>query len=210
MCERIILPFTDQYQREEHWAARLMLEKSLAVNCPSVRYQLAGTKKVQQVLAQPGVTEKFASSAADAARLRRSFVGQFTLSDRTAVDDALVNPHNYVMKPQREGGGNNFYDDEVREQVGRVAHTAEADAYILMERIRTPPQANVLCKSGGNSYVGPTISEFGYYGSVLGIGDDLLHMKSAEQCLVRTKPAGVGEGGITAGYSCLSTALTTH
>ena len=38
------------------------------------------------------------------------------LSDcQQAVIKALKNPHDYVLKPQKEGGGNNFYDDEAKE-----------------------------------------------------------------------------------------------
>ena len=32
-----------------------------------------------------------------------------------ALVNALKNPHDYVLKPQKEGGGNNFYDDEAKE-----------------------------------------------------------------------------------------------
>jgi hypothetical protein len=35
-----------------------MLERSRAVKCPSIAYQLVGAKKVQQVLAEPGRLER--------------------------------------------------------------------------------------------------------------------------------------------------------
>ena len=35
-----------------------MLERSRAIKCPSAAFHLAGTKKVQQVLAEPGVLER--------------------------------------------------------------------------------------------------------------------------------------------------------
>lgn len=31
-----------------------------------------------------------------------------------AVEDALRSPGSYVLKPQREGGGNNFYGNELK------------------------------------------------------------------------------------------------
>ena len=31
-----------------------MMERSLAIKCPSIQYHLAGTKKIQQALASPG------------------------------------------------------------------------------------------------------------------------------------------------------------
>lgn len=33
-------------------------------------------------------------------------------STQIALVDAISNPSKYVVKPQKEGGGNNFYDDE--------------------------------------------------------------------------------------------------
>lgn len=43
----------DYFGRAE-WDARLKLERSTAIKSPSIGYHLAGTKKVQQVLAQEG------------------------------------------------------------------------------------------------------------------------------------------------------------
>lgn len=52
----------DYFGRAE-WDARLKLERSTAIKSPSIGYHLAGTKKVQQVLAQEGqVREAFALS----------------------------------------------------------------------------------------------------------------------------------------------------
>jgi hypothetical protein len=30
------------------------------------------------------------------------------------MEKVLKNPENYVLKPQREGGGNNYYKSEIR------------------------------------------------------------------------------------------------
>lgn len=37
------------FQGEDDWKSRLLLERSKAIKCPNVYYHLAGTKKVQQV-----------------------------------------------------------------------------------------------------------------------------------------------------------------
>ena len=39
----------------QHWETRILLQRSRAINCPSLPLQLAGGKKVQQVLTQPRV-----------------------------------------------------------------------------------------------------------------------------------------------------------
>lgn len=42
------------YFGQAEWDARLKVERSKAIKSPSIAYQLAGTKKVQQALAQEG------------------------------------------------------------------------------------------------------------------------------------------------------------
>ena len=36
----------EAYPTEQEWLVRLLLERSLAIKCPSIQYHLAGTKKV--------------------------------------------------------------------------------------------------------------------------------------------------------------------
>ena len=33
------------------------------------------------------------------------------------VERAIADPSNFVLKPQKEGGGNNFFDEELRENL---------------------------------------------------------------------------------------------
>ena len=49
----------------------------------------------------------------------------------------------YVLKPQREGGGNNLYGSQVVEALDHLSRE-ELKAYILMERIHTPTQHALL------------------------------------------------------------------
>jgi glutathione synthase len=44
----------NDYPTEDEWAVREMIEISSAIKCPTVGYQLAGTKKIQQVLCERG------------------------------------------------------------------------------------------------------------------------------------------------------------
>lgn len=114
----------------------------LAVKCPSVFQQLAGTKKVQQVLAEPSELERFLGDE-DATRLRACFANLYGLdADGGADVDAIVaraiaQPGAFVLKPQREGGGNNLYGEELAEAL-RTYSKEERASFILMERIRPP------------------------------------------------------------------------
>eukprot|EP00064_Thunnus_orientalis_P019193 superscaffoldBa00004690_g19308 len=103
---------------EQNWEARLLMERSMAVKCPDVGTQLAGTKKVQQVLTRPGILEKFFPDKPQVVeQIRATFAGLYTLDmgpegDRT-VAMALANPDKFVLKPQREGGGNNYFEEDM-------------------------------------------------------------------------------------------------
>ncbi|NDU79272.1 hypothetical protein GWI34_42835, partial [Actinomadura sp. DSM 109109] len=54
-------------------------ERSRAVKCPPLSYQLVGTKKMQQLWAQAGVVERYAASPRDAAAIRACFAGLWSL-----------------------------------------------------------------------------------------------------------------------------------
>jgi hypothetical protein len=67
------------YKTDDDWNARLMMESSKAIVCPTAAYQLAGTKKVQQMLVKPGAVERFIKDEAAVRRIRSTFVEQFSL-----------------------------------------------------------------------------------------------------------------------------------
>ena len=62
-----------------------------------------------------------------------------------------------MVKPQREGGGNNFYDDEVRTVLATMP-PAELASYILMQRIWPASQLAMLVRDGA-CRTGPAVSE---------------------------------------------------
>lgn len=68
-----------QYPSSKEWAARLMIERSLAIKCPSIHYHLSGTKKVQQTLAIPGVLEKFLTDPTKVDAVKEIFTGLYSL-----------------------------------------------------------------------------------------------------------------------------------
>lgn len=186
--------------------------------CPNVFYQLVGAKKVQQVLAAPGALEHFVEksggqfSTEDASRLRSSFAGLWSLTHsemgpeaHTAVQDAKAHPEDYVMKPQREGGGNNFYGEQLAEKLNSMK-PAQLSAYILMKRIKPQPLPAVVVKGGQAVFLSETVEEIGTYGAFLGDGTrDVCN--SYTGMLVRTKGTTSDEGGVAKGYAVLDSAF---
>uniref|UniRef100_A0A061S7Y8 Glutathione synthetase n=1 Tax=Tetraselmis sp. GSL018 TaxID=582737 RepID=A0A061S7Y8_9CHLO len=193
----------DDYPSQVEWDGRKLLETSDAFKCPSVAYQLAGTKKVQQDLARPEILERFAKSP-ELGKIRQHFAGLWSLDDLddastvATVEDAIRRPSAYVLKPQREGGGNNLYDEDL---ATKLKTWKGLSAYILMQRILPPVNRSVLIRNG--SWVeNNTLQELGVYGTFIRVGDRILLNETAGH-LVRTKADSSNEGGVAAGFAVL-------
>eukprot|EP01052_Picozoa_sp_SAG31_P012020 SAG31_NODE_693_length_12770_cov_64.934575_4_plen_258_part_00 len=180
------------------WIARKRIERSFAIKCPSIAYHLVGAKKVQQALATPGEVEKFLS-AREASQLRRSFAGLFELTAEV-IAAAKASPHLFVLKPQREGGGNNFYGADIPAQLAKMSED-EKDAYILMQRIFPPKQQGILVRQG-IAVRKSTLSELGVFSVYIGDGDKEL-MNEVAGHMLRTKPDDADEGGVAAGFAVI-------
>jgi len=197
----------DQYPTEREWDARLMMERSLAIKCPSIQYHLAGTKKIQQALASPGVLERFFDDETKINEIRGIFTGIFSLDHNDegnrAYQDAMNNPSRYVVKPQREGGGNNIYGDDIIPFLEKIKDSNERNAYILMEKITTPITKNYMVRPGYDKpqFVN-VVSELGIFGYIIGDSKKIITNKYVGHML-RTKLSHVNEGGVAAGLGAL-------
>lgn len=198
--------YTDNdYFGDEEWEARRLIERSNACKCPTVAMQLAGSKKVQQDLAKPGVVERFSESPEAAALMRTCFAGLWGLDElgtdadaRRAVDEAIANPDGYVLKPQREGGGNNMYGDELRQ---KLQSGNDLSDLVLMQKILPPSHRTTMVRRGRHETT-ETLSELGIYGVLLRVGETVTVNQQAG-LLVRTKPKVSQEGGVAAGFAVL-------
>lgn len=205
------------------WKSRLVLENSRAAKCPSLGYHLAGTKKVQQELARPGVVERFFPSDAEKSQvdnMRSAFAGLYSLGgddmtpeDITAVKECLEGKQGmYVLKPQREGGGYNFYGEELAEKLksnikqegGNLQLAKVLAEYILMERLFPPEQRSVLLRNGKVEGSGESVSELGCYGTLVVAPDGKVAHNEYAGFLLRTKFSNVDEGGVASGFATLS------
>lgn len=205
----------DEYKSNRDWDARVHLERSAAIKCPTVLNQLAGCKKVQQVLAEPTGPDHLSSFLRDTdpeviAKLRETFAPQYDLSVDGRGRELALNPEtamNHVLKPQREGGGNNIYKSEIP---GFLQSLPEKDwkGWVLMELIKPAPDAkNVALRNDGEVLRGHVISELGIYGTILWDQTGKIYHNDQGGWLLRTKGKEVNEGGVAAGFSSLDSVL---
>ncbi|KAL1392347.1 glutathione synthetase large chain [Phyllosticta capitalensis] len=205
----------DDYLGDNEWGARLHIERSCAIKCPSILLQLAGCKKVQQVLATPHSPHlaRFLSDEETVARVKKTFAPIYPLDKSEAGLEArkLATDTNsaqrYVLKPQREGGGNNIYRGNIPPFLATLPESSWP-AYILMEMIEPPPANNVIIRNG-EVRKGGVIGELGVYGVCLwrhgdGAADRGHILENWEAgYLLRTKGNESEEGGVAAGFGAV-------
>ena len=77
----------EDFQSEDAFRGRALIEASSTIAVPGLYAQLAGTKKVQQLLTGPGLLRKFLSPP-EASRVVDVFPGQYALWDTPRVHAA--------------------------------------------------------------------------------------------------------------------------
>uniref|UniRef100_A0A183BZX0 Glutathione synthetase n=1 Tax=Globodera pallida TaxID=36090 RepID=A0A183BZX0_GLOPA len=173
---------------------RRTIERSTAIKAPSLAHAISSSKKIQQLLAMPGEVERFFPDPADAdkvAAIRETFAELWGLDkndDKTErlIENAIEHPEKYVLKPNRECGGNNFYDEKV--------------SYILMQKLNPTTFKNYFLRPFHEPKLSTVVGELGIYGTLVGnILDGSVQHNVQSGHLLRTKLAGVNEGGISVG-----------
>eukprot|EP01059_Diplonema_ambulator_P034492 TRINITY_DN7760_c0_g1_i1.p1 TRINITY_DN7760_c0_g1~~TRINITY_DN7760_c0_g1_i1.p1 ORF type:complete len:481 (+),score=74.24 TRINITY_DN7760_c0_g1_i1:190-1443(+) len=193
----------NDYKDEKCWEARKLMEVSTAVKCPSVGYQLVGAKKIQQVLANREVLSKFCPpSAID--EVMSVFAEMSGLEDlpsqNAAIQRAVATPADWLLKPQREGGGSLIHSDAMVALLSDLK-PSQRDEFILMKKIRPPAVPSAVLRNGA-ILTDSFISELGIYGAYLGDGETVEINKFAGH-LLRSKPEYQPDGGVAAGVAAL-------
>ncbi|KAI4113711.1 MAG: hypothetical protein LQ338_008126 [Usnochroma carphineum] len=210
-----------EYTSPTSWRARLHLERSAAIKCPSILTHLAGSKKIQQELATPSSPHltRFLSSSATSSpsidRIRSTFAAIYPLDSSPAGEHAVAiatdetKSENYVLKPQREGGGNNIYGSRIPGFLKELGYDQRKwRGHILMEMIKPPTTRNTILRNG-KVKTGEVVGELGIYGVCLwrcgegteGKGEVLENWEAG--FLLRTKGRESEEGGVAAGFGAV-------
>lgn len=195
------------YGSQSAWDARLKLERSRAIKCPPIKYQLAGAKKIQQLLTKKDILKKYVSTSEGLDEIYSTFGAMYPLSrdeeGDQAIDMALRSPEKYVLKPQREGGGNNFFGEDLTDKLLQIKNSEERNAYVLMELVKPVHILNHYITSDKKlkerRYVKDEMSlELGIYGVILANEKKIIHNREAGS-LLRSKVYTDKESGITSG-----------
>ncbi|XP_061935933.1 glutathione synthetase isoform X2 [Apis cerana] len=202
----------EAYPTEREWQVRLLIERSQAIKCPSIHYHLAGTKKVQQSLAYPNALNIFLKDNNKIKQIQEVYAGLYSLEFNNEaeeiINNAISNPKKYVLKPQREGGGNNIYNEDIKLHFESMKNSKERTAWILMDRFYPPVQNNYIVRvhnepfEDNQLHFSDVVSELGIYGIIIGNHNSIIHNEEVGHVL-RTKPSNENEGGIAAGIGAI-------
>ncbi|KAL3109848.1 hypothetical protein niasHT_011151 [Heterodera trifolii] len=186
---------------------RLMIERSLAIKIPSAFIGFSCSKKVQQLLAQPGELEHFFPEESDAEMvkaIRKTFAGMWSLENtdentEQKIKDAINHPENYVLKSNMECGGNNYFDEEIPKKLTGITPT-ERSFHILMQKLRPMSIKNVMVHPNTKPKINDMVSELAVYGVLIGNMTTRTVSHNVQQGhLLKTKLATANEGGISTG-----------
>jgi hypothetical protein len=116
----------------------------------------------------------------------------------------------YLLKPEREGGsGVNVYGIELRALMESVVASGGRDlsAYVLMTRVLPAATTNAVMFAPDRVQILPTLSEFGFYNTV--VSDAAGGLVSNEQSgfLVRTKATTELQGGVAKGRAVIDSPM---
>ncbi|CCE64468.1 hypothetical protein TPHA_0H02650 [Tetrapisispora phaffii CBS 4417] len=197
------------FASEDDWDTRLYLENSYAIKAPDLLTQLSGTKKIQQLLTDKDILKDYIEDKDSLEDLHSTFVKIYPLDDSNLGKQgqklAFESPNNYVLKPQREGGGNNIYKEDIPVFLQKLDKN-DWNAYILMELIQPEPTTQNVLVRGGEYFRESIISELGIFGCVLFNDDDILYNEYSGW-LLRSKFNSSNEGGVAAGFGCVDSVV---
>jgi glutathione synthetase len=197
----------DHYFNEKCWFIREQIEQSRAIKCPTIRSQLAGCKIVQEYLTRENVIEKYINDQNLSANIRSTFASMFTFDNQQTRKENIQliqeKSKDFVLKPNREGGGNNKYGDDILNLIKNESN--HLNSYIAMEKIYPPKCTTCLIKPNGKHLLHvECINEIGIYGTmVTNVDTNEEYINEVTGYLVRTKTTDTNEGGVATGYSVL-------
>ena len=199
----------NDYPNEESWKGRELIELSTAIKVPDINTFLTTFKIFQYELSKPKILMKYCDSELIINDILRFFGGIYNIRDMSENEiKELFNkirnePEKYILKPMKEGGGNNITGDKLKELI------PEKDSEIndliknsvIVEKIESYGHEGLIIRNEKLNLQN-SISEYSIYGIVLADINNLIINKSVS-FLVRTKNKENIEGGIIEGAGAI-------
>ncbi|XP_017797846.1 PREDICTED: glutathione synthetase-like [Habropoda laboriosa] len=166
----------EQYHSQKEWDVRLLIERSLAIKCPTCA-------EIREIF-----TELYGLD--------------FNEHGDAAIEMGIADPHRFVLKPQREGGCNNKYGLDIKHFLESVKDKQDRVAWILMDKIHPPIHRSYIIRPDDNmnAELQELVSELGIFGVIIADEKNIFVNKQSGHML-RTKLATANEGGVATGLA---------
>ena len=178
----------------------------VAVNA-TISQQLATSKRVQMLLTS--MTEEqltVFNLTLEEARIVKGFLGEMNpVNSQSSKWFKQQLPSEWVLKNQGEGGGHCIFGDDIAPKLQSLdLHPEHYHSWALMRRLCPLPRKApaLLVRKGKGAQVNDLISEIGLF-TVHFNGESVTSENGYAGYLVRSKPAGVSEGGVHSGMGVL-------
>eukprot|EP01017_Pseudomicrothorax_dubius_P010103 TRINITY_DN13568_c0_g1_i3.p1 TRINITY_DN13568_c0_g1~~TRINITY_DN13568_c0_g1_i3.p1 ORF type:complete len:483 (+),score=72.70 TRINITY_DN13568_c0_g1_i3:89-1450(+) len=194
----------EHYEEENAWEVRKMIEKSRAFKIPCVEYQLLNFKWFQFIIANPKELRQFVTDVSEGSRIQACF-SEFwafnSMEDAMSIRNMVTaHPGNYVLKPQKEGGGNNIFEEGIVKTIDKALKAKDISSlkqYILMKRMRSTPKLTAGLRNG-KFVLFKGIAEVSFFSAFMS-NDGKPPLQIDGGYLVRTKRYDAPEGGFSIG-----------
>lgn len=135
------------------------MELSQAIVIPSIPMQLINFKRAQQELCRREVLQRYLSGreVEDVLSISTPMWNFEDDSQHQQLIALTQDAQKYVLKPNREGGGNNIYGKKIQE-ILLASSAEERKSYVLMERIQPQEHLTVMFKRNNEIKLGESIS----------------------------------------------------
>ena len=198
------------YKDEESWKGRELIELSNAIKVPNINLFLTTLKIFQYELTKPEILKKYTNEDLISNDIIRFFTKIYYIRDmdkekqKELYNEITSNTHSYIIKPQREGGGNNYYDDKILSLIPKDDSEPSDELLnsIIMERIE-PPEYETLKLVDEKVVLSTIISEFSVYGVIISSDEKTYNVNKSVSFLVRSKDKNENEGGVMHGSGCV-------
>ena len=190
---------------EESWQGRELIELSTAIKIPDINTFLTTFKIFQYELSKPQIMMHYCNNDLIINDLLRFFGGIYYIKDmdqekqKELFSQIKADPNKYILKPMREGGGNNITGDKLKELIPEEGNEPNdlLKVSVIVDKIDAAVHESIVLRNEKIN-IQNSISEFSIYGIILTNENNLVMNKSVS-FLVRTKNKDEVEGGIMEG-----------
>ena len=194
----------DQYTPQS-WECRREMELSNAIVCPDIDAQITNLKYMQYYLSKQ---ETWARYGLDELKFKKSsqatvkillFDIDFKSSKKEMISYIEANGgyESFVLKPCKEGGGNNYFDSDIKRVIENFSESELSD-FILMDKIVASEEIGMFTDFE-SIMVGPIINEIGIYSSAVWNPEgEVVHQKTGDY-FIKSRSTLNKEGPVIAG-----------